>query len=71
MTRTVTPIGHTCPLSVDVALSGYARGEFEHVTVAFGCTGGRHRSVYCAGLVRQHLLRRGYPVTIRHNALEG
>jgi RNase adaptor protein for sRNA GlmZ degradation len=55
---------------IDVALTGYASGNFEHVTMAFGCTGGRHRSVYCAGVVQQSLLKRGYDVTLRHLALE-
>jgi RNase adaptor protein for sRNA GlmZ degradation len=35
---------------VDAAVAEY-RG-YEHLTVAFGCTGGRHRSVYCAEWMR-------------------
>jgi RNase adaptor protein for sRNA GlmZ degradation len=36
------------------------------VTVAFGCTGGRHRSVAAAYLIARRLRRRGHTVNIRH-----
>lgn len=40
------------------------------LTLAFGCTGGRHRSVAMAESVRQALSQAGYPVTIEHRHLE-
>ncbi len=40
-----------------------------YVHVAFGCTGGRHRSVYTAELMAQHLRDNGFSPTIRHRNL--
>ena len=36
------------------------------LTVAFGCTGGRHRSVAVAEAVRKALSQAGYPVALEH-----
>ena len=36
------------------------------VTIAFGCTGGQHRSVMIADEVRRRLLRSGYKVKGTH-----
>lgn len=40
------------------------------VTLALGCTGGRHRSVAVAELVCEALRRTGYAVTLEHRHLE-
>ncbi|MGY6552703.1 MAG: RNase adapter RapZ [Erythrobacter sp.] len=40
-----------------------------YVHVAFGCTGGRHRSVYTAELMAQHLRQSGFSPTVRHRNL--
>ncbi len=37
-----------------------------YLTIAFGCTGGRHRSVVLAEKISNHLKRLGYPVKILH-----
>lgn len=39
------------------------------VTIAIGCTGGRHRSVYVAERLAQWLTTRGLAVTVRHRDL--
>lgn len=41
-----------------------------YLTVAFGCTGGRHRSVAMAETLVRGLAEEGWPVSIRHRELE-
>lgn len=38
----------------------YLRRGFEHLLVSFGCTGGQHRSVYCAQSLGEYIHAR-YP----------
>ena len=45
---------------VDPHVETYARRGFTSLMVSFGCTGGQHRSVYCAEHLAQHLAER-YP----------
>lgn len=40
---------------VEMSIQNYREREFDHLMVAFGCTGGRHRSVYCAEQMAQWL----------------
>ncbi len=40
-----------------------------YVHVAFGCTGGRHRSVYTTELMARHLRDAGFSPTVRHRNL--
>ena len=45
------------------AVETYTDRGFTNLTVCFGCTGGRHRSVYCAELLAKHL-RENYNITV-------
>jgi UPF0042 nucleotide-binding protein len=42
-----------------------------YVTIAFGCTGGRHRSVYLAERLAEHAREKGWPeVAVHHRELD-
>ena len=51
-------------------LPHYIREGKSYLTIAFGCTGGRHRSVMLAEEVRRTLERRGYPAKVMHRDIE-
>ena len=40
------------------------------VTLAFGCTGGRHRSVWAAEFIGKWLRAQGYEISVSHRALD-
>jgi len=44
----------------------YIREGKSYLTIAIGCTGGRHRSVVMADQLRDHLAQHGFKVRIRH-----
>ena len=56
---------------VDEAVDNYRGRNFTDLSVAFGCTGGRHRSVFCAERLAEHLRRRGVAVELRHREIGG
>jgi aminoglycoside/choline kinase family phosphotransferase len=62
--------GHVAAL-IDRTIENYQRRNFTDLLVAFGCTGGQHRSVYCAERLARHL-REQFPVNVevRHLAQE-
>jgi RNase adaptor protein for sRNA GlmZ degradation len=52
---------------VTQAVESYRARSFTHLSVAFGCTGGQHRSVYGATLLAARLRERaGVQVELRH-----
>jgi UPF0042 nucleotide-binding protein len=52
-------------------LDAYVAEGKSSLTIAFGCTGGRHRSVALAERLAQALADRGWQVSKRHRELEG
>ena len=49
-------------------LPSYAADSRSYLTVAIGCTGGQHRSVYCVEELARRL-RKVHPALVRHRAL--
>jgi UPF0042 nucleotide-binding protein len=47
----------------------YETNDRTYMTVAIGCTGGRHRSVYMTEKLARHLREAGIDVQIRHRDL--
>jgi len=63
-------LNHTCSL-IDQSIRRYIERGFNRLMVNFGCTGGQHRSVYCANQLANHI-RSKFNVTIDiiHTALD-
>ncbi len=56
---------------IDQVIVNYKSRNFTDLMVAFGCTGGQHRSVYCANMLRKYLLHLdNIDIEIRHRELE-
>ncbi|MET0250298.1 MAG: RNase adapter RapZ [Sphingobium sp.] len=51
-------------------LPRYAEAGKAYITIAFGCTGGRHRSVHVASRVAKHLQDAGFSPTVSHRNME-
>ena len=54
---------------IDHSVETYIARNFEHIQISFGCTGGQHRSVYCAEQLAAHL-RTNQNITLTLNHLE-
>ncbi len=52
-----------------ILLPRYEKEGKSYLTIAIGCTGGRHRSVYVARRLAELLENRGQPVTLYHRDL--
>jgi RNase adaptor protein for sRNA GlmZ degradation len=44
-----------CYRLVEPSIQNYISRNFEHLQLNFGCTGGQHRSVYCAEKISQKI----------------
>jgi UPF0042 nucleotide-binding protein len=55
---------------VHYLLPRYCKEGKNYLTIAVGCTGGRHRSVVIASQLRERLAGQGYPVTVDHREAE-
>ena len=51
---------------VDFSLPLYIKEGKSQLVISFGCTGGKHRSVTFAELMREHLLNKDYNVISIH-----
>jgi UPF0042 nucleotide-binding protein len=51
---------------IDFTLPQYIREGKAYLTIAIGCTGGRHRSVVIAEQVAAFLREKGYRVNVQH-----
>ncbi len=55
---------------IDRSVDNYLARGFTDLMISFGCTGGQHRSVYCAENLAAHLRQRDVSVELRHIELE-
>ena len=55
---------------VELLLPAFAAEGKSHLTIAFGCTGGQHRSVALTEILSSHLAQGGWPVSKRHREVE-
>jgi RNase adapter protein RapZ len=51
---------------LDMAVPQYASEGKSYLTVAIGCTGGRHRSVALAEVIKDHLASKKFPTRVVH-----
>lgn len=54
----------------DLLLPAFEAEGKSHLTIAFGCTGGQHRSVAMTEILSAHLAEKGWPVSKRHREVE-
>jgi UPF0042 nucleotide-binding protein len=55
---------------IEAALPRYEREGKTYLTIAIGCTGGRHRSVFCAERLAQRLSRAGRRIDLHHRDID-
>jgi aminoglycoside/choline kinase family phosphotransferase len=54
---------------VDESVKNYIQRDFKDLMISFGCTGGQHRSVYCAENLAKHL-KENFNVAIKVNHIQ-
>lgn len=56
---------------LEYLLPRYRREGKSYLTIGFGCTGGRHRSVAVALVIAERLREKGYEVNVKHRDIGG
>jgi len=57
---------------IELAVENYRERNFTDLMIAFGCTGGQHRSVYCANQLANYLKKKfTINIELEHLELEG
>ncbi|MCB0508905.1 MAG: phosphotransferase [Bacteroidetes bacterium] len=54
---------------IDINIQNYLSRDFEHLQINFGCTGGQHRSVYCAEQTAKYIKEK-YKVNVQIKHIE-
>lgn len=55
---------------LEASIKVYEEKGYENLYVAFGCTGGFHRSVYCSQQIFERFKSKDYKVSVKHLELE-
>ena len=55
---------------LDQVVPGYVTEGKSYLTIAVGCTGGKHRSAVVAEDLAEYFRKRGYPVAVEHRDLD-
>lgn len=58
-----------CKAMIEISAVSYIEKNYSNLQVCFGCTGGMHRSVYCAERAAKILSSKGYQVQVFHTEL--
>ncbi|HQO09917.1 MAG TPA: RNase adapter RapZ [Clostridiales bacterium] len=67
--RSVKSFVEDCARMVEKAAESYLERGFSNIQVSFGCTGGRHRSVFCAEEFVKMMSSKGFSVSVEHTEL--
>ena len=67
--RSVRGFIDDCARMVENAAESYIERGFLNIQVCFGCTGGRHRSVFCAVEFSKIMAAKGYNVSVEHTEI--
>ena len=54
----------------DMAITNYKSRNFTSLIISFGCTGGQHRSVFCAEQLTKYLKGKNVEIQLKHIELE-
>jgi len=55
---------------LDILIPQYEHEGKSYLTIAIGCTGGRHRSVVIAEQLREHIASSGHSVSLTHRDID-